>query len=740
MPKQIAILGGGMASLSAALELTDYPDWQQHYTVTLYQMGWRLGGKTSTGRGPSERIEEHGIHILQGWYDTTFRLLRAVYAERAERGLDPDSPLQDLFADGLDRNDTTLMTEYDEQSGTWSSWPLIFPQTAELPGESGPLPPWQLVQKGLGLMLEFALGSPYEKGFHPIQHLILDHFFPHHGQQASGCLGSLAKPFQRGAKTSPGSLPEAYRKLVEALHLAHEEPDADAHAHLHKVRDRLGGFVTGLEGRMLGGLKKTSRLRRIILGLNVGYYLLKGTLEDVFDPESETFNYAAIDHLDFREWLAGHGAPEWVTHSVLIRFFYTGTFSNLVNDRGGSIAAGTALQFLVQSIGYKGSFVFQFRYGTGDGMIMPIYQVLKARGVRFEFFQRVEEVEYAAGGQIERIRMQRQVKGASDYDPVKVLPDGIKAWPNAPLYDRLDPGQAARLREGHVNLEDPWTDWDGGETYTLSLGADFDEVVFGIPVGCIPHLCPGIVANRPEWRRMVEEVRGTPTQSAQLWLTPTLEQLGFRYPDWGLPEVHGAPNVVVYENPMYSWLDSTLVIEHEHWPAGRAPGMVAYYTGPYVLTHPLPPYADHGYPGRENAVFVEAFRGWLRRNMAFFWPAGATPEEPAGLNYALLYSTDEGAGGEERFAQQYYRLNVRPTDQYTLSLPGSGKHRLKADASGFDNLWLCGDWIDFGINVGYIDGTIQSGQQAAQALRTRYGHGGHKDIWGPKKRESVAGG
>lgn len=92
---------------------------------------------------------------------------------------------------------------------------------------------------------------------------------------------------------------------------------------------------------------------------------------------------------------------------------------------------------------------------------------------------------------------------------------------------------------------------------------------------------------------------------------------------------------------------------------------------------------------------------------------------PTGLNLNLLASTDECDSGYERYSSQYFRANVRPSDQYTLNVPQSNKHRLKADGSGLANLWLCGDWIDFGINIGYIDGAIQSGQQAARSLMSR---------------------
>ena len=73
---RVVILGGGVAGMTAAMELSR-PGWQQRYeSITLYQLGWRLGGKGASGRGAHERIEEHGLHIWLGFYDNAFRLLR----------------------------------------------------------------------------------------------------------------------------------------------------------------------------------------------------------------------------------------------------------------------------------------------------------------------------------------------------------------------------------------------------------------------------------------------------------------------------------------------------------------------------------------------------------------------------------------------------------------------------------------------------------------------------------------
>ncbi|MDF1813756.1 MAG: NAD(P)-binding protein [Verrucomicrobiales bacterium] len=82
--KKIAVLGGGAGSLSAVYYLTGDPNWKDKYEITVYQMGWRLGGKCASGRNskdPGLRIEEHGVHLLFGAYENTFRLVHDCYSE-----------------------------------------------------------------------------------------------------------------------------------------------------------------------------------------------------------------------------------------------------------------------------------------------------------------------------------------------------------------------------------------------------------------------------------------------------------------------------------------------------------------------------------------------------------------------------------------------------------------------------------------------------------------------------------
>ena len=68
----------GVAALTAAYELTRTPALRGQYDITVYQMGWRLGGKGASGRNRNmcDRIQEHGIHLWMGFYENAFHLIR----------------------------------------------------------------------------------------------------------------------------------------------------------------------------------------------------------------------------------------------------------------------------------------------------------------------------------------------------------------------------------------------------------------------------------------------------------------------------------------------------------------------------------------------------------------------------------------------------------------------------------------------------------------------------------------
>ena len=122
-PKKIAILGGGVSSITAAFEITSQENWQDKYDLTIYQMGWRIGGKGASGRNQKQhnRIEEHGIHVWFGFYYNAFKAMRACYDEL---GRAPDKPLATLEDAFKVHPSTAFAQEFHKQ---WSIWPITPP-------------------------------------------------------------------------------------------------------------------------------------------------------------------------------------------------------------------------------------------------------------------------------------------------------------------------------------------------------------------------------------------------------------------------------------------------------------------------------------------------------------------------------------------------------------------------------------------------------------------------------------
>src|ERR1700723_2315508 len=131
--QKIAILGGGIGALATAAELTNDPDWQKNYDITIYQMGWRLGGKGASGRnrGTSDRIQEHGIPLWMGFYENAFQMIRQVYDEAHQKNLMPQSPFTDARKAFSPMSYTPMM---EQVGNTWKLWPLGWLQTPEFPG------------------------------------------------------------------------------------------------------------------------------------------------------------------------------------------------------------------------------------------------------------------------------------------------------------------------------------------------------------------------------------------------------------------------------------------------------------------------------------------------------------------------------------------------------------------------------------------------------------------------------
>jgi uncharacterized protein with NAD-binding domain and iron-sulfur cluster len=707
MKQRIAVLGGGMGSLVAAFELTNQPGWKDRWDLTVYQEGWRLGGKGASGRNPDlhQRIEEHGLHILFGFYENAFRVMRECYREL---GRHPDAPLSTIekaFTPG----DLIVMMENVE--GKWIPWPLDAPRNDKTPGV-GPaaLDPSDYVE----MLLRWSVERVEEwLGLDPIDCAVADRAVV--------------------AKAPPSSLREAVRKLVKEegrpslfdlvvdavgdavaqvtggiareiseflyVDLAHRLASGKQPGDLDLVVWLSRKFSAFLWSRPIPTARTDARRLRMMIDFTLA--VVRGMIVDrLIEPPHD---FHSIDDVDLRTWLRKHGAHEDTLASPMLQGLYDAAFSTLAPS-----AAGTSLHgFLRMALTYKGSILYRMNAGMGDTIFAPLYEVLRRRGVKFEFFHSVERIENA-GDRVERIHVRRQATPKGVYRPL-VDVDGLPCWPSRPLFDQLVEGEA--LRESAEDLEDWWTRWPGAacdREIVLERGRDFDQVILGISIGAFPYVARDLIAASPPFAAMVENVKTTQTQCFQLWITTDLKGLGWS----GQP-----PIVIPYAEPFDTWADMTHLLSRETWPTPV--GHCAYMCSSMEDDgDPFPPRSAHGHAQKQNERCKENAIRWMREHAGTLWPYAAETDDPRAFNWSWLVD-EQDRDGVARFDAQYWRAPMGPSERYVLAVPGSTKYRLRADESGFGNLWLAGDWTRTAMSVGCLEGATMGGIQAARAIDPR---------------------
>jgi uncharacterized protein with NAD-binding domain and iron-sulfur cluster len=674
-PRKIAILGGGVGALATAFELSSLPDWKDRFEITVYQLGWRLGGKGASGRNRehSNRIEEHGIHLWLGYYENAFGVMRACYAENARPLTAPLATWNEAFKP----HNCHVMEDPNPEGMDF--WPVEFSPPAGDPGDGNVASHWEVLcsaVEGMLGMFRCAAAAPHS--------------------------GTPSRLFQ-GLERFLCGLVEA--SALEIGELMLEEIDrlcrSEGEAGLHSKdwRDglvgKLDGFLHWLWDLMEKCVDRSAPARRLWLLMDFGIANLRGYLaDDVLHR-----GFAALDDIDYRAWLRGHGASEITLHSQAVNWAY----NFMLHDRS-TMAAGVMLQVMSRAmLTCKGAIYWKLQAGMGDVVFGPLYEVLKKRGVQFKFFHRVRNLTLAEDGQrISAIQLGRQATvKAGEYQPLFSV-RGLPCWPSTPLYEQLVEGET--LRANQVNLESWWTPWQDVEEITLRQGTDFDDVVLGISLGAVPGICAGIVNRLPAWKAMVENVTTTATQSFQVWTYPDASGLGF--PAWRLP----AAVMLTSAEPINSWADMSDILLKEEWPAEVSPNQVGYLCG--VSEAGMPPPSEHGFPAAELDRLKATAVAYLNDNTKGFWPAAHTVN---GFDWNLLADLSNGTG-EARLDSQYLRVNIDPSERYVLSAAGSSKYRMDPGNTGIGNLFLAGDWVKTPLNAGCVEGAVMGGMAAARAI------------------------
>lgn len=712
--KRVVVLGGGPAACAAAFYLARQDD---RYDVSMYTLGWRLGGKCAAGRSTTaaERIEEHGLHAFLGFYNNAIRTIGEVWKEAGLSIATDEGPVAGAFQGKLD---VGLM---DQRDGHWRYF-----ETGQGRNEGVP-------------------------GFIPLTE---GERLPGFGDIMLGVLDRV-----RGEIRKMLDLPSFGDKLEQHLEQAEDETLWDR---LVQTLEQIVGnvretsLVQTLE-RILDYMQEVA-IEEIADGIAKGRALFDGvawllrlvrsTLVRNFDDEdtpsdddawfqwsnldvtltiaigiieSRASHLDTLDRHDFREWLLANGMDERNADISTVRYVYDTLFCNADNApvRADKLACGVGVRwFLLVAFGFEGYPAYDFRYSCPQTMLSPYYVALDKLGVDIHFFHRVDELQIEGEGEDRRLagirlRKQATVKGGSNaYVPFladgnRADPPGLPAWPNFPHYDQLQEGE--RLREAGIDLEDAWSGWDGVADVTLQQGEDFDLCVLGIPHGALPPLAKQLTDEHaesfcPEWAEMIAGITVCRTFSFQLWF------------DRPAGDLYSGPQrdlLTGFLPPWPSMGEFTHLVPWEGWPADMTPKFLAYHTGSkeagtFLDDHP---FTEKGWPQQVAADAKEEMIAWLRENYARMYDKAESWDD-----FCASLTAPAQLHGEDRLRWQYFTSRIQPSDLYVLSRPGQMQHRLGQAESGVRDLFLCGDWTRTDLNCGCVEAATQSGMLAARVI------------------------
>ena len=684
--------------MASVYYLLDAHKWDKDtLDITVYQQGWRLGGKCASGRNMAQgaRVEEHGIHFWFGAYHNAFRWIQDCYKRLEDLGYHYN--WQELLIPA------PTYIGFESLGNDWDMWKIQpfawpVPPGGELPlsernGESSHYIS-EYVSAGLKLMMK--------------QIVLENNKITHEPNTESNVFNLLKSKSKQHIELVLEKLNEVSTHFEQASSIGQFH---QSHEIVKDLLDKIEYLLNFIGEVFPDYLKEHQTLRRIFVVVDLGLTMLKGFIHDeVFSKGLDSIN-----NIDFIQWLKKHGASEVTLTNTLVISYYDGSFAYRDGDkRFPSAEAGTTIKgILIALLTCDKSMFFKFRGSMAEIVFTPYYLLLKEFGVKFKFFHKVQNIGLSDDKKsITHIDIDKQVHLKSgnedDYDPL-VDVKGIRCWPSEPKYDQLVEGDELKNKSNteNVNLESFWTAWNG-EQIRLESGKDFDDVIFAIPIGSVPFLCTELLEASLKWRDMISHIETVPTQSLQLWTTRNAMDMGWPFKDCGV--------YTTYTEPLDTWCRNPDLIPLEDWPDYNAPKDVYFFTGVLRDAGITPPPDFHEFPEMMNNRVYGQFLEFLVNDMDTPFPR-VKPSQGLNdwFNWSLLYDTASQIG-HNRLHTQYFRANVDPSERYVLSVENSSEKRLAADETDFENLYITGDWIRTPLNSGCFEAAMMAGIQTARAL------------------------
>jgi|GEM_PF-3048209 len=584
--RRVAILGGGPAGLACAFELARLRDVE----LTIYEARGVLGGKCASVRDPNQgfRNQEHGIHVLLGFYENTFHLLREAHAEIG---------------------------------GPWPRWEDGFIRHNSLALDDGDDGRWDL------------------------------HFSP-----GPGTPGDRARDCALGERGPGTSVEELYMEIQAWLRRR-------ANTWISSPLARLAGILSDIDQNKRGDIRRAFaatpvKLRRGSILLE----LAAATLHGLARLRRRGAELRSINDRTLVAWLeenAPLGALTAQTRaSSALRMAHEIVFAFAGGDTAQpNLAAGVGVGGLIRLlINPQGAITYHMRAGMGETVISPLYDAIltRAPATRVLLHHRVSALlPDRSRNSVAAVNL--EVRGSAAQHRVERRQFGeLQVWVEAPVS-----GPAQQLR--------------------LERGRDFDDLVLAIPGPALAPVTQALCQRSPGLRNALAATRSIRTVAAQLWLARSAAACGLGSGPRGEPVLAGG-----YPPPWTNLGDYAHVIAAESWQPPAPQGLLML-CGPVV----------------ESGAAVEVlFDQWWRAHGRRILPAAPSDSDALAQWCRSLYLRD----------------NAAPTDRFVSAEAGTIDQRLAPDASGFDNLYLAGDWTHTGLNASSVEAAVISAMVVKRAI------------------------
>jgi len=676
---EVAVLGGGPAGLACAWLLSNprdkdnKPAWRPpadkklDLTVKLVEKEFRLGGKAASGRrrddGEQFRVEEHGLHVLMGFYKNTLEILSTLGA------LDS---LQDI--------NTTLLPPADGGSLA-ESWRLSLAPW-EKPAGPAPRPLLDWVKKldavgrhewnsfklkGVAEFLDGGGANALPSNEHTsAAFLLLGQARP----TPRPLLRTFVRVWQLVASQAPSASKRANAQwldnmttqvllrrvtLAEMGHAAQAErdtmpagarslvaqPPEEALGPLAEIlRDHARSALQGKEPEVLLAREAIELSTTISIGLDKAGLLPTWSLADPGNLVKDRREYMAwvrkvqkLDSMSLSNWLRSHDVEkDFPERSRILAAITAGLFTTPDNIAAGTFINGLARLLLT----YDDAPYKRMRGGTGEAVIGPIFESLKA-SKRVEVSTGAEVTDIAfVNGRARSVKL--STKGEEDHTLFKKWLDGRRAgWP-APAV---------------------------GTTFAPAKPSDVEADAFVLAIPPFQQTLPGLPE---ELANKLRSINHCATVGVQCWTTGR-----GRFPEAifsGLPEP----------------LRCAAVMDHLQDEEGAGVQFApVYYCGDIDDST-----AD---AWSKNSAPIDQ---WLKDNFPRFQD-GAVAREPLKI------------------------VNHQLSNRYVCADVKTQAARLYPFETGVANLWLAGDWTRTALSCGSLEAAVTSGLEAARDILVTLG-------------------